>query len=92
MAEEIERGASVPWLTIKQAADELGVKEHVLRDAGRREELVLGKAGRTSMVQRSALEKWLLSSPAPKAPRLVKADDTKAEARVAILNAARRAG
>ena len=83
--------AAEPWLPLAVVAAEMGVRAHVLRDAGRRGELTIGKAGKTSMVKRSGVDKWIAFRPA--APGLAKtsAEDPRAEARASVSDAALRA-
>lgn len=58
--------ASAPeWLTLEQAGQRAGVTGRVIRDANRRGELALGRAGRRPVVARAELDRWLASrSPA----------------------------
>jgi hypothetical protein len=54
-------GARAPgeWLTLGDAGKIANVNAHVIRDAGRRGEIRLGKAGRRSVVSREELDRYL---------------------------------
>lgn len=55
-------GAGDARLSLEDAATLACVRPRVLRDAGRRGELALEKAGRSVVVRRSSLEAWLRKS------------------------------
>lgn len=76
------------WIALDDAATHAGnVPTRVLREAARRGELVIGHAGRTPVVQRAELDRWIASRPAE--PAKVH-EDPKAGARTAVERAAAR--
>lgn len=90
-----------PWLSLATAAKHAGIGEehaHVIRDACRRGELLSGKAGRATVVRRSAVDAWITRpNVAALRPGILKAspkndvDDPRAEARAAVEHAGARA-
>lgn len=58
------------WIPLRRAAEDLGVRMEVLRDAARRGELTIGGAGRRRVVARTELDRWIASrAPSPRATR-----------------------
>ncbi len=88
--------AADPWLPLAVVAAEMGIASHIIRDAGRRDELLIGKAGSRSMVKRSAVDAWIAGRPvarglAKTSAAANDAGDLRAEVRAAISVAAGRA-
>jgi hypothetical protein len=75
------------WLPLFVAARELGVRPRVLSDAARRGELTLGGAGRSRVVSRAELDRWIAS----RATRTATATSEPDAVDAAIARAARRA-
>lgn len=82
-------GAGDARLTLEDAATLACVRPRVLRDAARRGELALEKAGRAVVVRRTEIERWLTSRAVT---RKATPDDPRADARASIEAAATRAG
>lgn len=79
-------------LSLEDAAQLACVRPRVLRDAGRRGELALERAGRRVVVRRAALEAWLsYRAVQPVAKSSAPAEDPRAEARSCVAAAAARA-
>jgi hypothetical protein len=53
--------ASDVWLSLDAAGEIAGVRGRVLRDAGRRGEVVIDHVGRSPRVNRAELERWIRS-------------------------------
>jgi hypothetical protein len=53
--------AAEQWLTLDAAGEIAGVRGRVIRDAGRRGELVIDHAGRSPRVTRAELDRWIAS-------------------------------
>jgi hypothetical protein len=84
-------GAGDARLSLEDAATLACVTPRSLRDAGRRGQIVLEKAGRAVVVRRSAIEAWLTSRAVTPKTKTT-ANDARAEARTAVAAAAARAG
>lgn len=74
--------ASDAWLTLDAAGALVGVKGRVIRDGGRRGELVIEHAGKSPRVRRSEVERWVASRKTP-APSTVQSPREAARAAVA---------
>lgn len=79
--------AAETWLTLEAAGQIANVRARVIRDAGRRGELVIDHAGRSPRVTRAEIDRWLASRRA----RVASAEMTPREAaRAAVAARAQR--
>lgn len=78
------------WLTLDAAGDIAGVRGRVIRDAGRRGEIAIDHAGRSPLVTRGELERWIVSRRRERTVDAVPALSPREAARAAVAARATR--